>query len=167
VRYTIQRMLTCLALAGFFLLQLNLGHSRSAGIEPLRHDEILAQCVDRVEKWFKLITIRSQELDLDHARIVLVGPTVHIPLKTAHEHVKAIWWRSEDVTQAISAIRFLREGKIGAVGVLPFAQDPANLYEMRAHLLDELKGCEQKEQVRAVLGQCSECNVREWLDIKP
>jgi len=67
----------------------------------------------------------------------------------------------------MSAIRFLREGKIGAVGVLPFAHDPANLYEMRTNLLDELKGCDQKEQIQAVLGQCTECNVREWLDIKP
>lgn len=167
MRRTIQRMFTCLALVGFSLLHLNLGHPRAAGKDPLRHDELLAQCVDRLEKWFALITIKSQELDLDHARIVLVGPTVHIPLKTAHDHVKAIRWRSEDVSQAISAIRFLREGKIGAVGVLPFAHDPANLYEMRTNLLDELKGCDQKEQIQAVLGQCTECNVREWLDIKP
>jgi len=167
LRHIIQRMSTCLVLVGFFLLQLDLGLSRAAGMEPLRHDELLAQCVDRLEKWFALITIRSQELDLDHARIILVGPTVHIPLKTAHGHVQAIRWRSEDVSQAISAIRFLREGKIGAIGVLPFAHDPANLYEMRTNLLDELKGCEQKEHIQKVLGQCTECNVREWLDIKP
>jgi len=96
-----------------------------------------------------------------------VGPTILIPLKSAHGHVKAIRWRSEDVTQAINVIRLLREGKIGAVGVLPFAHDPANLYEMRMNLLEDLKGCEQKEQVQEVLGQCSECDVREWLDIKP
>jgi hypothetical protein len=104
---------------------------------------------------------------MDHARVVLVGPTGLIPLKTAHGHVKAIRWRPEDVTQAIGMIRLLREGKIGAVNVMPFAHDPANLYETQTNLLEELKGCEQKEQVQAVLGQCTECTVREWLDIKP
>jgi len=167
LRHTIERLFTYLALVGFLLLDLTLGHSRAAGKEPLRQDELLTQCVDRLEKWFAFITIKSQELDLDHARIVLVEPTVHIPLKTAHEHVKAIRRRSEDVSQAISAIRFLREGRIGAVGVLPFAHDPANLYETRTNLLDELKRCEQKERIQAVLRQCTECNVREWLDIKP
>lgn len=136
-------------------------------MEPSKHDEILAQCVDRIEKWFTLITIRPQELDFDHARVMLVGPTVLIPLKAAHGHVKAIRWRPQDVTQAMNMIRLLREGKIGAVNVLPFAHDPANLYETRLNVLDELKGCEQKEQVQAVLGQCTDCDVREWLDIKP
>jgi len=128
---------------------------------------MLAQCVDRIEKWFTLITIRSQELDFDHARVILVGPTVLIPLKTAHGNVKAIRWHPGDVSQAMNMIRLLREGKIGAVNVLPFAHDPANLYETRLNVLDELKGCEQEELVQAVLGQCTECNVREWLNIKP
>lgn len=163
----IQRMLICLALASVFLLQVHLGPSRSAEIEPLRHDEMLAQCADRIEKWFALVTIRSQELDFDHARVILVGPTVLIPLKAAHGHVRAIRWRPGDVSQAMNMIRLLREGKIGAVNVLPFARDPANLYETRLNVLDELKGCEQKEQVQAVLGQCTDCDVREWLDIKP
>lgn len=167
LRHAIQRTLACLALIGFLLLQLDLGLIHPAELDRSRHNEVLTQCVERIEKWFTVITIRSQELDFDHARVVLVGPTILIPLKTAHGHVKAIRWHSEDVTQAISVIRLLREGKIGAVGVLPFAHDPANLYEMRMNLLEDLKGCEQKEQVQEVLGQCTECDVREWLDIKP
>lgn len=167
MRHIIPRTLTCLTLAGLLLIQLDLGIARSAEIDPMKHNELLMQCADRIEKWFALVTIQSQELDLEHVKIVRVGPRVVIPLKSAHGHVKAIGWLADQMEQALNIIRLLRERKIGAVNVLPFAHDPAQLYETRMSLLDELKGCEQKEQVQAVLGQCTDCEVREWLDIKP
>ena len=163
----IHRALTSLVLAGLLLIGPPLGLSGSAEIDPLRQGTLAAECADRIEKWFSLITIQSHELDLEHAKIVVIGNLVVIPLKKPHGHVSAIRWPQKELTDALDLIRLLRQGKIGAVNVLPFLHEPAALYEMRGNLLDELKGCQQKERVQEVLGQCTECIVREWLDLKP
>jgi len=164
----IQRTLTVLVLAGILLIEPQPGLSRAAEIDLLEKDALATQCADRIEKWFSLITIQSQELDLEHVKLIRVEQQqVVIPLKKSHGTVKAIRWRPKEVTETLDFIRLLQQGKIGAVNVLPFLHDPAELYLMRGNVLDELKGCQQKEQVQEVLGQCTECTVREWLNIKP
>jgi hypothetical protein len=164
----INRTLTCLALAGLLLIEAQLDLSRAAETDPSERKALVLQCADRIEKWFPLITIQSKELDLEHVKIIRVEqPLVAVPLKTSHGNVKGIRWQPRELTETLDIIRLLQQGKIGAVNVLPFLYDPAELYIGRENVLDELKGCQQKEQVQEVLGQCTECTVREWLDIKP
>ena len=163
----IHRTLTFLVLAGFVLIEPPLGLSSSAEIDPLQHTALVEQCAERIEKWFSLTTIQSQELDLEHVKIILIGNSVVIPLKKPPGNVGAIRWHSKELTETLDFIRLLRQGKIGAVNVLPFLHDPADLYAMRDSALDVVKGCQQKEQVQEVLGHCMECTVREWLDLKP
>jgi hypothetical protein len=164
----IPRTLTFLVLAGLLLIEPQLGLSRASEINPLEKNSLATQCADRIEKWFSLITIQSQEVDLEHVKLIRVEQQqVVIPLKKSHGTVKAIRWRPKELTETLDFIRLLQQGKIGAVNVLPFLHDPAELYLMRGNVMDELKGCQQKEQVQEVLGQCTECNVREWLNIKP
>jgi hypothetical protein len=164
----IHRILTCLVLAGFLLIEPQLSLSRTADLEPSEKTALALQCGQRLEKWFPLITIQSQELDLEHVKIIRVEQQlVVIPLKQSHGNVRGIRWQPKELTETLDYIRLLQQGKIGAVNVLPFLSDPAELYMRRGNVLDELKGCQQKEQVQEVLGQCTECTVREWLNIKP
>jgi hypothetical protein len=162
------RTLACLVLAVPLLLEPQLGLSRAAEMDLSEKSAAVLQCAQRLEQWFPLITIQSKELDLEHVKIIRVGQQlVVIPLKTSHGKVRAIRWQPKDLTETLDFIRLLQQGKIGAVNVLSLLREPAELYEMRGNIMDELKGCQQKEQVQEVLGQCTECTVREWLDIKP
>jgi hypothetical protein len=160
--------LRCLLLTGLLLIEPQLGLSGAAEIDPSGDNVLALQCADRIEKWFPLLTIQTQDLDLDHIKIIRVEQQlVVIPLKKSHGIVKGIRWRPKELTETLDFIRLLQQGKIGAVNVLPFLYDPAELYMRRGNVLDQLKGCQQKEQVQEVLGQCTECTVREWLDLKP
>jgi hypothetical protein len=163
----IHRTSVFLVLAGLLLVGPRPVFSSPPEGDLMERSTLVEQCAGRLEKWFSLVTIPSQELDLEHAKLVLIGEQIVIPLKKPHGHVKTIRWHQKELTDALDLIRLLRQGKIGAVNVLPLFHDPAELYERRGSLLDELKGCQQKEHVQEVLGQCSECIVREWLDIKP
>jgi hypothetical protein len=164
----IHRTLTVLVLAGLLLIEPHLGLSRAAELDPSDKDALILQCASRIEKWFPLITIPSKELDLEHVKIIRVEQQlVVIPLKQSHGTVKGIHWQPKELTETLDYIRFLQQGKIGAVNVLPFLSDPAELYMRQGNVLDELQGCQQKEHVQEVLGQCTECTVREWLDITP
>lgn len=135
--------------------------------QPIDHSQLATQCADRIEKWFSLITIQAQELDLEHVKIIRIGNEVIIPLKAPHGSVTAIRWLTEDLASGLEILRLLRQGKIGAVNVLPFLHDPVNLYETRRNLIEEMGGCQEKEPVEKVLGHCTECLAREWLNVKP
>ena len=75
----------------------------------------------RIEKWFQLITIESQELDLEHVKIIRVEQElVVIPLKKSHGNVKGIRWQPKELSETLDFIRLLQQGKIGAVNVLPY-----------------------------------------------
>lgn len=162
------RTLACMGLASLLFLEPQVGLSRAAAIDLSEQSAAVLQCGQRLEQWFPLITIQSQELDLEHVKIIRVEQQlVIIPLKQSHGHVRGIRWQPKELTETLDYIRLLRQGKIGAVNVLPFLTDPAELYMRQGNVLDELKGCQQKEQVQEVLGQCTECTVREWLNIKP
>ena len=142
--------------------------SGPGGADPLDRDTAVAQCAARIEQWFALTTVPTQELDLDRAKIVTIeGFQVFIPLKKPHGPVKAVHWRRKEMSEALDMLRLLRQGKVGSLNLLPFLVDPADMYEMRRDFIAELKGCQNKEQVQEVLGQCTECLVREWLDVKP
>ena len=164
----INRTLTCLVLAGLLLIEPQLGLSRAAEINQSEKSALVTQCADRIDQWFALITIQVRELDLEHVKLTRRDEQlVVIPLKHPHGNVRAVHWHFKGQTETLDLVRLLQQGKIGAVNVLPFLHDPVALYEERENLLDEMKGCQQKEQVQAVLGQCTECRVFEWLDIKP
>jgi hypothetical protein len=162
------RTLACLVLAGLLLLEPQLGFSRAAEIDVSEKSAAVMQCAQRLEQWFPLITIQAKELDLEHVKIIRVEQQlVVIPLKQSHGNVRGIHWQPKELTETLDYIRLLQQGKIGAVNVLPFLSDPAELYMRQGNVMVELKGCQQKEQVQEVLGQCTECTVREWLNIKP
>jgi hypothetical protein len=166
--HIIRRTLAVLVLAGLLLIEPYPSLSRAAEIDPSGKTALVLQCASRVEKWFPLVTVQTHELDLDQVKIaVVVGQQVVIPLKKPHGDVRAIQWKPKELTEALDVIRLLQQGKIGAMNVLPFLSDPAELYMRQGNVLDELKGCQEKEQVREVFGQCTECTVREWLKIKP
>ena len=164
----IHRMLTVLVLAGLLLIEPQRGLSRAAEMDPSEKTAAVLQCANRLEKWFPLITIQSQELDLEHVKIIRVEQQlVVIPLKQSHGIVRGLRWQPKGLAEALDYIRLLQHGKIGAVNVLSLLHDPAELYIRQENVLEELKGCQQKEQVQEVLGQCTECTIREWLNIKP
>ena len=162
------QVLRCLLLTGLLLIEPWPGLSSGAEMEPSEHGALAIQCAERIEKWFPLITIQSQDLDLEHVKIIRVEQDlVVIPLKKSHGSVKEIRWQPKELSETLDFIRLLQQGRIGAVNVLPFLNDPVELYMRRGDVLDQLKGCQQKEQVQEILGQCTACTVREWLDIKP
>jgi hypothetical protein len=161
-------VLTCLVLAGLLLIDLHVGISRAAEIDLLERNALVEKCAERIEQWFPLLTIQARELDLEHIKYIRRGDSlVVIPLKTPHGSVTGIRWRSKEQTETFDLVRLLQHGKIGAVNVLFLLHDPAALYEERGNMLEEVKGCQQKEEVQKVLGQCTVCDVWEWLDIKP
>ena len=165
---TIHRTRIFSVLVGLLLLDPWLGLSRAAQMGLSEHAQFALQCGSRLEQWFPPITIQSQELDVDHIKIVRVEQQlVVIPLKKPHGHVKAIRWQQNELSETLEYIRLLRQGQIGAVNVMPFLRDPAELHMSQGNIVEELHGCQEKEQVQKVLGQCTECKLREWLDIKP
>jgi hypothetical protein len=87
----IQRTLTCLVLAGLLVIEPWLGLSRAGEMDPSERNALILQCASWVEKWFPLITIQSQELDLEHVKILRVEQQlVVILLKQSHGNVRGI-----------------------------------------------------------------------------
>jgi len=86
----ISRTLTLLALVGLPFVDPLLVFASSAEIHPLQQSTLVEQCADRIQKWFSLITIHSQELDLKRGRIVLVADLVVIPLKKPQGKMRVI-----------------------------------------------------------------------------
>jgi len=162
----INRTISLLLLAGTAWLAPGYTVAAPAGMDPSSADSFVEMCGNRIEKWFPFITIRGQELALDQVRLHQKLQVVIIPLKTPHGAVTAIHWRPKDLGEGLDVIRYLQSGKIGAVNVLPFRYHPADIYIERRELRDKLTGCE-KERVEELLGKCSECEVMEWLNLKP
>lgn len=123
-------------------------------------------CAKRVEELFPMITIETQELDLERAKLRQVEHAVIIPLKSPHGDVRAVRWVANDAGMALDFIRLLRQGKIGAVNVTPFVHTHSEIYIARGASPEALTKC-QKEHIADVLGQCSECDVTEWLKLTP
>jgi len=129
-------------------------------------EDPLAECAKKMEKMFSRVTIHVQELALDQLRLLHKQQMIVVPLKEPRGGIKAIQWAEKDLGTALEFIRLLRAGKIGAVSVWPFLHAPGELYVARGVPLETIKSC-QKEQLQEAFGKCTECDVAEWLNIKP
>ena len=129
-------------------------------------EDPLAECAKKMEKMFSRVTIHVQELALDQLRLLHKQQMVVVPLKEPRGGIKAIQWAEKDLGTALEFIRLLRAGKIGAVNVWPFLHAPGELYVSRGVPLEVIRSC-QKEQLQEAFGKCTECDVAEWVNVKP
>ena len=153
-------------LTGVVSTVLMAGISRAAGMGSGMDDTFASECESKIEKSISLITIPAQELALDQAKLLQRQLVVIIPLKAPHGDVTAIHWRPKDTAEGMDFIRYLQTGKIRAVNVLPFLHHPADMYVADREIRNKIKGCE-KERILEVFGKCTECEVIEWLNVKP
>jgi hypothetical protein len=123
-------------------------------------------CAKKIRKMFPGVVLQTSDLALDQARIDHREATVVIPLKEPHEEIRAIWFDVEDVAKALEMIRLLRTGTIGAASVLPLGHRPSILYMFGGVSKEDREAC-RPERVVELLGKCTECEVLEWLSIKP
>ncbi len=162
--YVIGRLIACLALTVVLLVEPRTGLSASSGANE---EDPLAECAKKMEKMFSPITIPVQELALDRLKVKLVQQyIVYIPLKEPRGEIRAVQWAAKEPDVALEFIRLLRTGKIGAVSVWPFLHNPGEIYISRGVPLEVIKSC-QKEQLREAFGKCTDCDVAEWLNVKP
>lgn len=158
------RLIACLALMAALLAEPHAGLSASSGTNE---EDPLAECAKKMEKMFSIVTIPVQNLDLDHLKVKLVQQyIVYIPLKEPRGEIRAVQWAAKEPGMALEFIRFLRTGKIGAVGVWPLLHNPGEIYISRGVPLDVIRSC-QKEQLQEAFGKCVDCEVAEWLNVKP
>ncbi len=161
--YVIGRLIACLALTVALLAEPRAGLSASPRAPE---EDPLTECAKKMEKMFSRVTIQVQELALDHLKLLHKQQVVVIPLKEPRGGIKAIQWTEKDLATALEFIHLLRAGKIDAVNVWPFLHAPGELYIARGVPLETIKSC-QKEQLQEAFGKCTECDVAEWLNVKP
>ncbi len=158
------RLIACLTLTAALLVGPQAGLS-APPVAP--EDDPIAECTKKMEKMFSMITIQVQELALDHLRVkILQQYIVIIPLKEPRGGIRAVLWAAKEPAAALEFVRLLRAGKIGAVNVWPFLHNPGELYVSRGVPLEVIKSC-QKEQLQEAFGKCTECDVAEWVNVKP
>lgn len=129
-------------------------------------ESLAADCGAKIQRTFPPVRIAVSELALDHVKLGQQLRMVSIPLKTPRGEIRAIHWFENDPQQAFELIKLLQSGRIAAVAVLPFVHDPSEAYIFRGASPDDLRVC-QTDKIIEVLGRCTECEVLEWLDIKP
>lgn len=135
--------------------------------EPDMYQDVQeSACAKKIRKMFPGVVLQTSDLALDQARIDHREATVVIPLKEPHEEIRAIWFDVEDVAKALEMIRLLRTGTIGAASVLPLGHRPSILYMFGGVSKEDREAC-RPERVVELLGKCTECEVLEWLSIKP
>jgi len=154
-----------LALIAALLAEPHVGISASSGANE---EDPLAECAKKMEKMFSTVSIPVQELALDRLKVRLVQQQyiVAIPLKAPRGEIRSVQWAAKEPAVALEFIRLLRTGKIGAVGVWPFLHNPGEIYISRGVPLEAIKRC-QKEQLQEAFGKCTDCDVAEWLNVKP
>ena len=162
----IRHMTLVLISAGMMSNGLDAGISSAAGMDVGMDDTFASECEAKIEKSISLITIPAQALALDQAKLLQRQLVVIIPLKTPQGDVTAIHWRPKDTAEGMDFIRYLQTGKIRAVNVLPFLHHPADMYVADRRIRDKIKDC-QKESIIEAFGKCTECEVIEWLNVKP
>ncbi len=160
------RMITFLVLTVALLVELRWG--RPASAVALEEDSLFAKCAKKVETMFPLITVKVQDLALDQVKVKVVEQQyiVIIPLKAPRGEMRGIQWTQKDPNVAVDFIRYLTHGNIGAVNVWPFLHNPAEMYVGRGVSREVIKPC-QKEQIQEAFGKCTQCEVAEFLNIKP
>jgi hypothetical protein len=123
-------------------------------------------CAEKIRKMFPAVAVPSTALALDQVRVDQREQTVIIPLKEPREEMRAIWFDTNSLTEALEAIHLLRTGKINAMSVSPLAHRTSILYMFRGASQEDREAC-RPERVIELLGKCAECEVQEWLSIKP
>ena len=131
-----------------------------------REDDRMGACAEKIRKAFPTSALPVPALALDQARVDQREQTVVIPLKDPHEEMRAIWFDTNSITEALEMIRLLRTGKIGALSVSALAHRPSMLYMFRGVSKEDREAC-RPERVLELLGKCTECEVLEWLSLKP
>jgi hypothetical protein len=135
--------------------------------EPDMYQDVQeSACAKKIRKMFPAVVFPTSNLALDQARVDHREATVVIPLIEPHEEIQAIWFDVEDVVKALEMIRLLRTGQIGAVSVLPLARRPSMFYMFRGVSKEDREAC-RPERIVELLGRCTECEVSEWLSLKP
>jgi hypothetical protein len=135
--------------------------------EPDMYQDVQeSACAKKIRTMFPAVVFQTSDLALDQARVDHREATVVIPLTEPHEEIRAIWFDVEDVAQALEMIHLLRTGKIGAVSVLPLGHRPSILYMFRGVSKEDREAC-LRERVVELMGKCTECEVLEWLSLKP
>lgn len=127
---------------------------------------LAADCGAKIQRTFPPVRIAVSELALDRVKLGQQLRMVSIPLKAPRGDIKAVHWFENDLQQAFELIRLLQAGRVAAVTVMPFVHDPSEAYIFRGATADDLRAC-QTDRIIEVLGRCSECEVLEWLDLKP
>lgn len=137
-----------------------------AGGEAAAREALTGECGAKIQRAFPPVRIAVSELALDRVKLGQQLRMVSIPLKTPHGDIKAVHWFENDLQQAFDLIKLLQAGRVAAVTVMPFVHDPSEAYIFRGASLDEMRAC-RTDTIIEVLGRCTECEVLEWLDIKP
>lgn len=134
---------------------------------PDIHEDVKeGACAEKIRKMFPAVGLPASALILDQARVDHRERTVIIPLNERREEMQAVWFDTDSLTEALEAIRLLRAGKIGAMRVTPLAHRPSMLYMFRGVSKEDREAC-RPERILELLGKCTECEVLEWLAIKP
>jgi hypothetical protein len=141
-------------------------HPRESHEPDLYQDVQESACATKIRKMFPAVVLPTSNLDLDQARVNHREATVVIPLREPHEEIQALWFDVDDVAKALEMIRLLRTGQIGAVSVLPLARRPSLFYMFRGVSKEDREAC-RPERIVELLGKCTECEVLEWLSLKP
>lgn len=129
-------------------------------------ESLAVDCGAKIQRTFPPVRIAVSELALDRVKLGQQLRMVSIPLKAPRGDIKGIHWFENDPQQTFELIRLLQGGRVSAVTVLPFVHDPSEAYIFRGATADDLRAC-QTDRIIEVLGRCSECEVLEWLDLKP
>ena len=131
-----------------------------------QEDVRIGACAEKIRKAFPTSALPVSALALDQARVDQREQTVVIPLKDPREEMRAIWFDTNNITEALEVIRLLRTGKIGAVSVSLLAHRPGMLYMFHGVSKEDREAC-RPERIFELLGKCTECEVLEWLSLKP
>jgi hypothetical protein len=137
-----------------------------APMPDVHEDFRVGACAEKIRKMFPATTLPASALALDQARVDQREQTVAIPLKDPQAEMRAIWFDTSSLREALEAIHLLRTGKIGALSVSPLAHRPSMLYMFKGASKEDREAC-TAERVLELLGKCTECEVQEWLSIKP
>jgi hypothetical protein len=139
---------------------------RDAAVPNIHEDFQESACAQKIQTMFPAIVVPVSALAVDQARMDHKEQTVVIPLKEPHEGIRAIWFDTNNITEALDLIRLLQLGKIGALSVFPLARRPSTFYMFDGVTKEDREAC-RPERVLELLGKCTECEVLEWLSLKP
>lgn len=135
---------------------------------PPNEDLAAEDCARKIDLLFPPNVIPVKELALDRVTLEQRTHMVMVPLKNPRGILQAVRWFEKDTAAALESVRLLQAGKIGSMRVQPFVHAPADVYVLRGARKEDVQTCDNKELIEKVLGgRCKECEVIEWLSLKP